>query len=196
MKTTYRLLPLLLAVSLAACGGDAADGGAADPAKAASDGNTSLGRVVAQATDKARTELTKGNFKLGVEGLPRAEISPDGRLLIEGVEVTTSDAQRAQVLAYRKQVEGIALAGMDVGVAGANLGARAAGEAIRGIFNGETQEIEKRINAEADQVKQRAQQICERLPALLASQQALAVALPDFAPYATMDQSDVDDCGK
>lgn len=31
---------------------------------------------------------------------------------------------------------------------------------------------------------------------LLASQQALARELPAFKPYATMDQSDVDDCGK
>jgi hypothetical protein len=34
------------------------------------------------------------------------------------------------------------------------------------------------------------------MPAMLASQQALAASLPAFKPYATMDQSDVDDCGK
>ena len=29
---------------------------------------------------------------------------------------------------------------------------------------------------------------------MMASQQKLAAALPEFKPYATMDQSDVDDC--
>ncbi|MCA1714873.1 MAG: hypothetical protein LC715_07125, partial [Gammaproteobacteria bacterium] len=36
--------------------------------------------------------------------------------------------------------------------------------------------------------------LCQRLPGLLATQQALAASLAAFRPYATMDQSDVDDC--
>jgi len=31
---------------------------------------------------------------------------------------------------------------------------------------------------------------------MMARQQALAAALPAFQPYATMDQSDIDDCGR
>jgi hypothetical protein len=34
------------------------------------------------------------------------------------------------------------------------------------------------------------------MPDLLASQQKLAAAMPEFRPYATMTQKDVDDCGK
>ena len=37
-----------------------------------------------------------------------------------------------------------------------------------------------------------AKRICNRMPAMLASRQALAASLPAFKPYATMDQSDVD----
>jgi hypothetical protein len=34
------------------------------------------------------------------------------------------------------------------------------------------------------------------MPALLASQQKLAAAMPQFQPYATMKQKDIDDCSK
>jgi hypothetical protein len=85
---------------------------------------------------------------------------------------------------------------MDIGVSGANLGVKAAGEALKGVFSGNTDGIEKRIDEEAGKLKAQAQALCEKLPAMMATQQALAASLPAFAPYATMDQSDIDDCGK
>lgn len=101
-----------------------------------------------------------------------------------------------ELLEYRGHVVAIAMDGMDVGLAGAKLGASAAGEALKGIFSGDSEGIEKRINAEAEKIEAQAKRICNRMPAMLASQQALAASLPAFKPYATMDQSDVDDCGK
>lgn len=212
MKIRTPLIALLLAVPLAACMGrdpDAAPTSAtpasaaptsaspdSEPAKAASDASTSVGRVVQAATDKARREMAQGNFSLSPDGVPTAEITPDGHFLIAGKDVTTTAAQRAQMLAYRRQVEAIAQSGMAVGVAGADLGVKAAGEAIRGIFSGDTDGIEKRINAEADKLQAQAKQICTALPAMMAAQQSLKAVLPEFAPYATMTESDVSDCGK
>ena len=49
-------------------------------------------------------------------------------------------------------------------------------------------------NAEAEQLKARAAKICDQLPALLATQQQLAAAVPAFKPYATMDQGSIDKC--
>ena len=186
------LLPaLLLVLPLAAC----TDQGN-DATKAVSDTGSSIGRSVQEATDNARKEMATGNFKVSVGGLPAAEISPEGDLLIDGKDVPTTPAQRAQLLEYRRQVEGMALAGMDIGVSGANLGVKAAGEALKGVFSGNTDGIEKRIDEEAGKLKAQAQALCEKLPAMMATQQALAASLPAFAPYATMDQSDIDDCGK
>lgn len=85
---------------------------------------------------------------------------------------------------------------MDIGVAGANLGVKAAGEALKGIFSGDTNGIEERVNAEASKIEAQAKQLCTLLPGMMAKQQALAAAVPEFKPYATMDQSDIDDCGK
>ena len=36
--------------------------------------------------------------------------------------------------------------------------------------------------------------ICRQLPQLRASQQALAASVPEFRPYATLDDDDVVDC--
>lgn len=191
MKMRNVLPALLLALALAGCG---EHGG--DAARTVSDSTSTIGRTVQEATDKARKEIAKGNFKLSADGLPKAEITPEGALLIDGKDVVTTAAQRTQLLEYRRQIEAIAMAGMDIGVSGANLGVKAAGEALKGVFSGDTDGIEERINAEADKLKAQANQICARLPALMASQQALAASLPAFAPYSTMDQSDIDDCGK
>ena len=45
-----------------------------------------------------------------------------------------------------------------------------------------------------DSIEVAAMALCDRLPALYQSQQALAAAVPEFAPYADMDESDIDDC--
>ncbi|WP_421571217.1 DUF2884 family protein [Stenotrophomonas sp. PD6] len=184
---------LLLCLPLAACGN--ADSGKTPPAtgKPVVDAD-SIGKKVQDATDKARTEIAQGNISISNGESNKAEITPQGDLLINGTAVTIDAQQRALLLDYRKQVEALAGAGMDIGVAGANLGVKAAGEALRGVFSGDTQGIEERVNAEAAKIEASAKQLCNLLPTMMAKQQALAAALPAFKPYATMDQGDIDDC--
>lgn len=191
-----RLLPTtLLCLPLIACGGTSS---APDKTvgKSVAEATSGVGQTVKEAMDDARKDITQGNIKISADKQPRAEITPDGRLLIAGKEVAANDTQRRHLQEYRGHVVAIAMDGMDVGLAGAKLGASAAGEALKGIFSGDSEGVEKRINAEAEKIEVQAKRICDRLPAMLASQQALARELPAFKPYATMDQSDVDDCGK
>lgn len=185
----------LLCLPLIACGGTSS---APDKSvgKSVAEATSGVGQSVKEAMDDARKEIAEGNIKISADKQPRAEITPDGRLLIDGKEVAANDAQRRHLQEYRGHVVAVAMAGMDVGVAGAKLGANAAGEALKSIFSGDSEGVEKRINAEAAKIEAQAKRICDRLPAMLASQQALARELPAFKPYATMDQSDVDDCGK
>ncbi|WP_369039164.1 hypothetical protein [Stenotrophomonas maltophilia] len=191
-----RLLPAtLLCLPLIACGGPSSTPDKT-VGKSVAEATSGVGQTVKNAMDDARKDIAQGNIKVSADQQPRAEITPDGHLLIAGKDVPTSDAQRRQLLEYRGHVVAIAMDGMDVGLAGAKLGASAAGEALKGIFSGDSEGVEKRINAEAARIEAQAKRICERLPAMLASQQALAAALPAFKPYATMDQGDVDDCGK
>lgn len=172
-----------------------------------------IGRQVEQALAEARKELHAGNLSINGDidisingkrfgksdnGLPKAEISPQGDLLVDGKAVETSAAQRQQLLIYRNQVLGIADAGMAIGSQGADLAGKALGGVFGAIFGGEQgqKDFEARMEAEGRKIEAEALKLCAQLPPLLASQQALAASLPAFKPYATMTQEDIDDCGK
>lgn len=209
----------LLVAALAACGGDrtpapAAGSPAGSDASTGHAPKTALGRRVDEAMDKARAKLASENISLtdlhvsgnnrGIsistdngsnDNRPKAEITPQGDLLIEGRKVQTSAQQHALLVDYRKQVEAVASAGMDIGVAGADLGIQAATQALASVFSGgNPDDVEKRVEAEAQQIELAARKLCDQLPAMLQTQTALAASLPEFKPYATMDQSDIDDC--
>jgi hypothetical protein len=42
--------------------------------------------------DDARKEITEGNIKISADKQPRAEITPDGHLLIDGKDVPVDEA--------------------------------------------------------------------------------------------------------
>lgn len=189
---THILAPLALVAALAACSRD--DSAPPTTGDAGASVESRVESNMAAAMDKARGELATENISLDAPGAPKAEITPKGDLLIDGKAVPVTEAQRALLLDYRAQLVGVASAGMDVGVQGAKLATRAVGEALRGVFSGKPDEIEKRVEAQAEPIRQAALQLCDRLPALLAAQQKLSASLPAFAPYAELDQGDVDEC--
>lgn len=159
-----------------------------------------IGKAMSKAMVEAREEIRTGNISISSgkdSKLPKAEITPKGDLLIDGSAVALNDQQRALVLDYREHLAGVAESGMEIGVQGADLAGKALGEVARGLLNGKSEkEIEQSIEAEAAHIKASAAKLCERLPAMMASQQTLAAAVPEFKPYATMTQDDVDDCYK
>ena len=176
---------------------------------------TFIGRQADKAIARAGEALMAGNIDLdddfsitvngrrfgssgAADGLPRAELTPDGDLLLEGEPGPTTPEQRAMLRAHRHLLEGVALAGLAIGAQGADV----AGAALTGIgealFGGEEgrHAYEARIEAEAARIGDQARKLCDLLPALHESQQALAATLPEFAPYATMTPGDIRDCGQ
>lgn len=204
------LLLAALALVLSACARDATP----PPTARADDApKTFLGRQVDKALDEARRELHAGNLTLGdgvdisVNGkrvstakrdpaLPKGEITPQGDLLVGGRPVDITPAQRRQLLDYRKGILGIAEAGMEIGGQGADLAGAALGGVVGAIFGGREgeQAFEQRMEAEGEKLRVHAGKLCALLPGVLAQQQALAASLPAFAPYARMEQADVDEC--
>lgn len=158
---------------------------------------TSVVESMEEARREVRKHVNEGNIKLSAHDktLPRAEITPAGDLLVGGNKVEVDASQRALLMRYREQVAGIAGAGAEIGLQGAELATKAMGEAFRSVFSGDTDGMEKRIEAEAEKIESQARQLCELMPAMLETQQALAEALPEFRPYATMDADDISDCG-
>lgn len=134
------------------------------------------------------------NLTLNATGQPKAEISAKGDFIVGGKKVDVNDAQRALLVAYHRQLGGIADAGIETGKEGAKLAGKAVGAAVKGIFSGNPDQIDKEIEAEAKKVEAEAMKICDLLPGLYKAQQELAAALPAFQPYASMDEGDVEDC--
>lgn len=206
-RVSVRVVLALAVVSLSSgCGRTSAP--PTDPASTDAP-RTALGRTVNRAIAEAREELATQNIRIddGIRigtakarrrpsdpALPKAEISPQGDLLIEGSAVNITPAQRALLLQYRMHVVAIAEAGMALGVKGADLAGQAIGEAFRGVFSGNTKGFEQRVEAEAEQLEADARQLCGHLQPLHDTQQRLAASLPEFMPYATLKQADVDAC--
>jgi hypothetical protein len=171
--------------------------GKRDPAPAGNSANpptTLIGKAVKEATDGAMDELATKNIDLRADGQPKAEITPNGDFLIGGKAVTLSAGQKALMLEYRQHMAKLANAGIDVGIQGADLAGKAVVEAISGVLSGDTDHIDQKIEGEAEGIRQSAQTLCELLPAMKVTQDKLAAALPEFKPYATMDDGDVEDC--
>jgi len=224
MITPRHVAPLLLLALplLAACArheastsaAATAPAGTAAPAVAPAAPQTVLGKSVDAALRKAREELETSNIDIsrGVDiqtgekghhisvgaghGDGKAEITPAGDLLLAGKAVTITPAQRALLLQYRQQIISVAEAGMAVGVKGADLAGQALSETFNGLIHGDSEKAGKRIEAEGKKLEADARRICTLLPGMMQTQQQLAASLPDFKPYATMTQKDVEDCGK
>ena len=202
------------AAVLAACGSGNAPASPASSAASASSTPSLIAGVVDHALDRAETKLRTENITISgndgivvmsdtdtndnrASGLPKAQITPQGDLLISGKPVALTPAQRAMLLDYRRQLIGIGTQGIAIGKQGAALGMNAASEAIAGVFSGKPeQQIRQHVEAKASGIRAAAAKLCDRMPALRESQQKLAAALPAFKPYATLTSSKIDECRK
>ena len=155
----------------------------------------SVSGIMAKATEEARKEINTGNMSLGdISGKAKGEITPQGDLLIDGKPVTINADQRQLLIKHRELLAKIAISGMEIGMQGVDLAKKAVGESIKGIFTGDTGQIEKSVEAEAKKIEESANVLCDQLPLLMESQQKLAESLPEFKPYATMTADDIKDC--
>jgi hypothetical protein len=209
-------IALALMLPLAACGqsgqtdspASSADSTPQAAASASEKTSSVISGNIQKAMEKAKRELATKNIDVNSvhiggsrhndkDARPKAEITPQGDLLIAGRKVAATPAQQTLLLDYRKQIVGIAEAGIDIGTQGADLGIHAARQALWGAFSGKSdKDIEAAIKPQTDKIQAAAAQLCLRLPDLLLAQQQLAAAMPEFRPYATMQQKDIDDCGK
>lgn len=179
---------------------------------------TEIKREMAKARQEVRVEMAKARIELDSEdlsldrtlrfgkdgrrqsrdseSLPAAQITPKGDFLIDGTAVAINLRQRRQLLDYRGRVIDLAKAGIDGGERVAMAALEATDVSLfRLIVGGLSGSLERRVEASVKQhLEPLVQQICQRLPQLLESQQELATSLPQFQPYANLDHGDVDDC--
>lgn len=146
--------------------------------------------------DQAARLIAQENMQLEADGRPDAEITPEGDLLIGGKAVALSAGQRTLLAEHRTQLVGIATEGVQIGRQGVDLAGKAMKSALFAVLTGNEARFERKMEAEAAEIEASAIKLCDRLPALLASQNAAAEAVPEFKPYARVEQSDIAECAR
>ena len=148
-------------------------------------------------TDSGQVSHTlDGELTIDSKGHPKAKVTAAGDLIIDGKPVTLTAEQRKLVTAYYGELAGITQAGIAIGKQGTQLAGKAVSAALHGVLSGETDDIDAKVEAEAKKIEEEAKRICVHLGGLKTAQDALAAQVPAFVPYANVDQSDIDDCGK
>lgn len=167
---------LLLALVLAGC----------DRSAVQVDGNSGMQRITVQ-SDRVGIKATDGST---------AWIDATGAMTIDGKAVALNPSQRVLATNYFVAASGIRSDGVAVGKAGAAVAGKAVSSVIQGLASGNPDDISHKIEAEVLNVEGKAMLLCRRVGQLQATQDALATALPAFAPYATISKVDADDCGQ
>jgi hypothetical protein len=192
MKPLRTLLCVALVASLAACQARSPEPAAGANAPAANGGQSALAKTISEAARKIDSENITIRSDDGTTR--KAEITPAGDLLIDGRPVALNESQRRLLLDYRARVSDIAQAGAAVGAAGAELAGKAVTEALGSIFSGSPDDVGKRVEAQAQGIKDAARRLCDRVPALHEAQRKAAAAIPEFAPFANTSQDDTEKC--
>lgn len=147
--------------------------------------------------DAASRQIATGNITLAADGasVPKATITPKGDFLVAGKSVELSAQQRDEVLYYRAQYIDIAQQGIAIGHEGVDVGRRAMAPMIlAALFGASDKTIDASMDKRLAGVREATAKLCDRMPALMATQQQLATDLPEFRPYATLTQKKIDDC--
>lgn len=186
------LLALGATVLLAACQSDRQDSVAEEVRRVTSEVSGEIAATAGKTADEVRRELASGNLPVGNDysNKPRAEITPEGELLIDGKAQGLDEGQRALARDYREQLIDVAASGAEIGVQAAALASDAVGATIASIFEGKGADVGAQIEAQAGKIEQAARSLCDRLPRLLETQSALVAAVPSFEPYAKVHAGD------
>jgi hypothetical protein len=131
--------------------------------------------------------LDHGEITLHASDAPAATIDAAGTLRIDGKAVALAPDQRALLLRYYQGVRAVREHGIATGKAGAAAAAASLKDAVAGGSAAGDKAADR-----ADQVTRMATRICQDLAEVKAAQDALAVQLPAFKPYANILDEDKD----
>lgn len=128
-------------------------------------------------------DFRNGQLVLHAPGRPDATVSANGGLRIGDHTVAVTPSQRALLKDYFSESKVVMEASIATGKAGAKFGTHAAGNAIKSIFTGDSEQVGQPINAKAQAIAASAERICTGIRHLHASQRAITAQLPEFKPY-------------
>ncbi len=134
--------------------------------------------------------------RITVPGAPKAYVQSGGGLVIGGRMVPLTPAEQTHARLYYQYARGIVAAGEATGEAGGKLGAAVVGSLFSALWHDNSAIVNRTAQAGAAKVRAHVQTLCAQLAGLETEQNALAAALPAFARYRVIRQSDVAQCIK
>ncbi|HXS73880.1 MAG TPA: hypothetical protein VN725_07520 [Rhodanobacteraceae bacterium] len=166
MNTKLFLLPLLLAPTLAACSSSGTDS-----FDAHINGNLHL-------------SFDNGALVVTAPGHPDAHIAQNGDFRIGDNAIALTPPQRDLLQHFYGEAMSVRDDGIATGKAGAALGVHAIGSVLDGLFSGNSDKIDRDMDARGKTVETAALHLCGDLQHLKITQSQLATQLPAFEPYA------------
>lgn len=219
MNPVKMLLPAVLGLSLlAGCNKQPPATDTAAQAGTPNQPETMLGRMLADKTAQMRQSLPNSSLMIGggqgirfdikaldnvdvldaqspIQSLPLLEITAQGEVLINQQRIALSPEQQALTARYHRHAQQIADAGLDIAIAGADLGGSALMQVASGFLNGKNEaQIEAELTAQAEKIKTRARGLCQQINGLMDIQNQIARTLPQFEPYAMIQPGVIDKC--
>jgi hypothetical protein len=139
--------------------------------------------------------LRHDQVTLHVDGSPDAVIDPTGNFSIDHKPVALSTAQRALLQDYYRNTLAVRQHGIATGKAGVAIAGQAISSVVKGLAHGDTDNIDKEVDAKTRKVTQEALKICGDLANIKSTQDSLATQLLAFKPYAgIVDDEAISDC--
>lgn len=121
-------------------------------------------------------------------GRGSAHVDRNGELSIDGKAIAVTPAQRQLLQRYYRQARDLMGSSKAMGEHGIAMAARGIGDAITSIFHHDSATANRRMEAESQRMEQAADKLCTDIKALGTTQQAIATAIPAFAPYGSHDR--------
>ena len=182
---------LLVALMSTACTEEARQTAAETKATVAE--ATAEGGTIDQAFAEAREKMQTENLTLSAgDASAKAELTPEGDVLINGVALPMTAEQRAAALAYRAELLAIGEAGMAMGREGMDIAGDALALAAKGVFGGDTSASEAAIEAKGKAMEAAGLALCERVQGLALAQERLSTLVPELKQYAKAIDIDAD----
>ncbi len=123
-------------------------------------------------------------------GKPDARIERDGSLAIGNRKMAVTPSQRALLRQYYQQGDATMKAARQVAEVGGKLGKHVADNLIHSVFSGDPTTAEKQIETQSNDIETAANQLCNKLDAMNATEQEIATRIAALAPY-TLDHHEI-----
>ncbi len=148
----------------------------------------------AQMSAHGSLRVVDNEVRITVPGAPTAYVQSGGGVAIGSRTLALTAAEQTLAQQYYQYASGLGSAGKATGEAGGRMGIAVIGSLFSALWHDDSSIIDRTAHQGAASIKTHVQGLCAQLSGLRSTQDALASALPAFAPYRIIRANDVAEC--